>query len=107
MCWGFECGSGWYKIIKDAADKLEVLIAIEKARNPEGWEVGYFRASQIKEKYGTLCFYLSGGTDEMYKVVDQAERKSATICEKCGKPGKLRGRGWVYTACKKHVRDGD
>ena len=145
LCWGFECGGGWAQLIKEAAEKLEPLIA-EYIRNyPERrnsfprflgdswygirWSVGHPlvaidvlirwakvelgfcspppywpRVSQIKEKYGTLRFYLTSGTDKMYKIVELAERKSARTCEACGKPGKLRGRGWVYTACKKHIK---
>jgi hypothetical protein len=106
MCWGFECGDGWYRIIKEAAEKLEPLIVAEIAKDPGGWNAGYYRASQIKEKYGTLRFYLSGGTDAMWKIIEEAERKSAKICETCGRPGKLRGKGWLWTACAKHARRG-
>lgn len=104
MCWGFDCGDGWYQLLKEACIKLEALIVKERVAHPEGWNYGYFRASQIKEKYGTLRFYLSGGTPEMYKITDEAERKSRETCERCGKPGKLRGDYWVYMACDKHVR---
>ena len=104
MCWGFECGNGWYRLIKEAADKLEAIITVQKVKDPEGWTNGFYRASQVKEKYGTLRFYLSGGTDDMYAVVNKAERLSSVTCETCGKPGKLRGHSWVYTACAKHTR---
>ena len=65
-------------------------------RKPTAW---WPRASQVKEKFGTLSFYLTSGTDTMYEIADAAERKSAKTCEACGKPGKLRGRGWLYTRC--------
>lgn len=99
MFWGFQVGPGWLSIIYEAAIKLEPLIAAAKLANPEGWESGYYRASQIKEKYGTMRFYLSGGTEEMYEIAHQAEKKSAKTCEECGKPGKLRGKHWYYTRC--------
>lgn len=104
MCWGFDCGNGWYQIIKRAAEKLEPLIAKAKAEFPSDWEAGFFRASQVKEKYGTLRFYLSGGTAAMHKIVTDAENQSAKTCERCGKPGKLRGTHWLYTACVRHIR---
>lgn len=147
MCWGFACGDGWYKIIKEAAEQLEPLIK-EDARknslrekgwykyirnaigftatstavfkvlyglankiwpnmynNPVYWYGGSPRASQIKEKYGTLRFSLTHGTEAMYAITDKAERQSSKICEQCGKPGKLRGRSWLYTACSKHIRE--
>lgn len=99
MCWGFDCGNGWYRIIRDASAKLEPLIIAAIAKDPKAWEFGYFRASQIKEKYGTLRFYTSGMTPEMDAIVDKAESQSSKTCERCGKPGKIRGRGWVYTRC--------
>lgn len=104
MCWGFECGDGWHGLIREAAEKLEPLIAAQIKKDPESYKMGFFRASQVKEKYGTLRFYLSGGTDKMYKIVEAAERKSAKTCETCGRPGKVRGGGWLYTACRKHVK---
>ena len=99
MCWGFDCDDGWFKILAKAAKKLEPLVVAAIAKDPKAWDYGFFRASQVKEKYGTLRFYLSGGTDRMYAIINEAERQSAKTCETCGKPGKLRGRGWYYTRC--------
>jgi len=104
MCWGFDCGNGWYQLLKEAVLKLEPLIVAEIAKDPEGAKFGYYRASQVKEKYGTLRFYLYGETDEMSAVIRKAERQSARTCETCGKPGKVRGR-WFYTSCVKHKRE--
>lgn len=97
MCWGFP-GDGWYGIIREAAEKLEPLIAAYKK---EFEEDSAPRASQVKEKFGTLRFYLSHGTDEMYKIVEDAEIKSAKVCENCGEKGKLRREGWWRTLCTK------
>jgi len=59
-------------------------------------------ASQVKEKFGTLRFYMSTETDEMSKIIDEYERKSEVTCESCGKPSKLRNcYGWVYNCCDK------
>jgi hypothetical protein len=99
LCWGFECGDGWYGIIEKAAKKLERLIVAEIEKYRTAYDLGAYRASQVKEKYGTLCFYLTSGTDEMYALVDKAERQSSKTCEQCGKPGKIRGEYWLYTAC--------
>lgn len=104
MCWGFQCGNGWYKIIKEAAAKLEPLIIDCLVKDPVN-ALYHPRASDIKEKYGTLRFYLSSGTDEMYAIVFAAEKKSTKVCEQCGQPGKMRGRNWYYVSCKKHVRE--
>lgn len=63
------------------------------------FEHRYPRASQVKEKFGTLRFYMSSGTDEIYKHIDEAEKKSGEICEGCGAPGIRRGGGWIVTLC--------
>jgi hypothetical protein len=44
--------------------------------------------------------YISGGNDAIYKAIDEAERKSETVCEYCGKDGEVRNNGgWVTTLC--------
>ena len=62
---------------------------------------------QVKEKFGTLRFYVIGATDAQYNYISFAEAMSGRICETCGKPGKRLGRGWIYTSCEEHARDGD
>jgi hypothetical protein len=62
---------------------------------------------QVKEKFGTLRFYIRAGTDEHYNYISFAESMSAVTCETCGKPGKRLGRGWIYTACEEHAEDDD
>jgi hypothetical protein len=57
------------------------------------------RASQIKEKFGGLRFYMTHATDKMYDLINEAERKSYTTCEVCGAPGEERGGGWIRTLC--------
>lgn len=100
MCWGFECGDGWEPLIRKAAEKIEAL----NQTLPEDQQV---HATQIKEKYGTLRFYLSNYLDGAEAAATEAENASETTCEKCGKPGELRGKGWVYTACDTHTKEGD
>jgi hypothetical protein len=63
--------------------------------------------SQVKEKFGTLRFYIDGGTKAHYNYIHFAENLSAVTCEECGKPGKIRGQGWYYTACDEHTKEGD
>jgi hypothetical protein len=63
--------------------------------------------SQVKEKFGTLRFYIDGGTKEHYNYIRFAESMSAVTCETCGAPGKTRGHGWYYTACDEHTHEDD
>jgi len=62
---------------------------------------------QVKEKFGTLRFYIQAGTDEHYNYISFAESMSGRTCEQCGNPGKRLGRGWIYTACEVHAEDDD
>ena len=105
----FEVGDGSEPLIRKTAEKLEPLFVKQIAEDPEGFKFGYYRTSQIKEKYGILRWYLSGGTDEMYEIVSKAEHESSEVCEQCGAPGKFRGfgTGWFYTACIEHCKEED
>jgi hypothetical protein len=57
--------------------------------------------AQIKEKFGGLRFYVDGGSDKLHAAIEAAERKSLTICEKCGNPGEPAGLDWIKTLCTK------
>jgi hypothetical protein len=104
---GFEVGDGWEPSIRKAAEKLEPLIQECIDKDPEGYKFGHYRTSQIKEKFGTGRWYLSGGSGEMQDIVETWEAATHTICEQCGKPGTLRGGGWNYTACIEHTKEQD
>ena len=62
-------------------------------------------AVQVKEKFGSLRFYIEGGTDEDYAAIDLAESVSVRTCEVCGSPGKLRGNHWLKTLCDEHAKE--
>jgi len=94
----FETGDGWFDIIYELSAKLENLI--EKL--PPGERNSYY-AVQVKEKFGLLSFYMSRETEEMRSLIGEAEGKSASTCEECGQPGKLRGGRWLKTLCEAHA----
>lgn len=104
MCWGFECGDGWYNII-DTLCATIVNRQYNKIIRKE--ELDQVVATQVKEKFGSLRFYYNGGDDYVDGAVSLAESLSERTCEKCGAPGKSRGQGWYYTACDEHTRDED
>jgi len=93
MAFGFETGQGWYPLIYELLDKLQAI----EDRDKIGLEI-----TQIKEKWGGLRVYINVGTDEIWDLIDEYERKSFTICEQCGKSGILRiNHGWFTTLCDK------
>ncbi len=60
---------------------------------------------QIKEKFGGLRVYTSGGNTRLDACTDFAESMSYRICEVCGSPGKPRNDGWIKTLCNRHYQD--
>jgi hypothetical protein len=55
---------------------------------------------QVKEKFGTLRFYYSGGDDTIDGMVQMAESMSSVTCECCGNPGESAQNDWITTICK-------
>ncbi len=97
MVWGFP-GDGWEPLIRRLSEKIEAAIRAMRVEDRE-----HYYASQVKEKYGTLRFYMDASTFEMNGWIDEAEAESAVTCETCGEPGSLRGTGWLRTACEAHA----
>jgi hypothetical protein len=133
MCWGFECGDGWYNLIdtlcvlltsdyrsaqsrynsiKDKVDqpqwegskKIVTQEMIDDAKAKLDEETAKVPvASQVKEKFGGLRFYVNGATDKHWNYINFAESMSYTICEECGAPGKTYTDGWHMTLCDIHA----
>lgn len=56
---------------------------------------------QIKEKFGGLRFYYSGGDDDIDGMVSLAESLSYHICETCGSTLNIGyTKGWIATMCQ-------
>jgi hypothetical protein len=155
MCWGFECGDGWFNILDQLMGNIQhhidwkdkqrkgamdynYMAAQAKAGNFDAFEetmkavpndeykekrlaeivAGDFRQvpesipqvtlDQVKEKFGTLRFYYSGGDDYISGMVSLAESMSGCTCETCGSQAKTNWPkaengglgGWVRTICE-------
>jgi len=117
MCWGFECGDGWYQILDSLCGQIQNHIdwshknqkfdlkwnaehpdEQRKVREP----VPQVIAVQVKEKFGGLRFYYDGGDEQIYGMVRMAESWADHSCEECGAPGERRSGGWIRTLCDKH-----
>jgi hypothetical protein len=112
MCWGFECGDGWYNIIDKLCGNIQSHIDWSIKNNAWDLEkdtknvrsiIPQVVAVQVKEKFGSLRFYYDGGDDYIRGLSVMAESMSMVTCETCGAPGKRRGGGWIYTACDTHT----
>lgn len=94
MCWGFDCGNGWFQVI----DVLSELLSKHSAD---------VYAGQVKEKFGSLHFYYSGGNKYTDGLVSSAQSLSSMLCEICGSQALIKTKftGWFTTRCKEHTKD--
>lgn len=90
----FECQEGWYEL-------LDTLCGHLQARTDQHGDPQII-AQQVKEKYGTLRFYVGAASDEQFALIDKAEEDSVRICDVCGAPGVLRDSSWMMTRCDQH-----
>jgi hypothetical protein len=97
MCWGFECGDGWFNILDQLMGNIQHHI---DWKNRKEEVVAQVTLDQVKEKFGTLRFYYSGGDDAIDGMVRMAESMSGVTCEECSAPAQTHGPGWIRTICK-------
>ena len=89
---GIECNDGWYELLDNLMDSIKGYCSSNNKP--------YINVTQIKEKFGGLRFYYTGGDELIAGMVWFAEDISLKTCEYCGKPGVLRtDRSWYVTSC--------
>jgi len=84
----FECGDGWFELIRRLSSSLCVLTALS------GDDI---LVVQVKEKYGRLRVYVDGGNEATEHLIDAAENESEYICDLCGATGSISVAGWRST----------
>jgi ribosomal protein L37AE/L43A len=92
---GIECGEGWKKLYQPIIDYID-----EYNKDKEG--VDKIEIYQIKEKFGTLSFYVSKKTDKLRKMIEDAEAESYHVCEICGRHinKQIVEHHWIYPMCR-------
>ena len=100
MCWGFECGDGWFNILDQLMHNIQHHI---DWMNRKEEVVPQVIVDQVKEKFGSLRFYYSGGDDVIDGMVRMAESMSGVTCEVCGSPVIDVRDEWEPTLCDKHA----
>jgi len=129
MCWGIECGNGWYNLIDSLCGQLQW--------NTDQNKYPQVIATQVKEKYGTLRFYYTWEHNEkrrtakeriehfIYNILRRimlkfcrnlyhsdreyghqeglisfADYTSGSTCESCGSNKDVtKTEGWIVTLC--------
>lgn len=119
MHWGITCEDGWFKILDEVCSNIVQYVdsfnsTVQYWKDREKKEtivdspVKYTHFlkpvvfKQIKEKYGALVIYHSGGDDWVQGVISFAHSLSATTCEKCGTMNETVGKttdGHIQTLC--------
>ena len=99
MHWGIACGDGWFGLIDTLYERLQVWTDHNKAPQVV--------AEQVKEKFGTQCFYPREVSQEQRRMIYMAEAMSADICDQRGKPGQaLVHEFWHMMQCVEHAPEG-
>lgn len=90
---GFECGDGWFIILDALMHKIKQYCHYK--------EVKPIEIKQIKEKFGILSFYYTGGDTYINGMVVMATQMSAKTCEFCGTTENVgRTEQWISIICK-------
>jgi len=95
-----ETDAGWWPIIEALCGNIQ-----RHTDWPGRPVVEQVVVEQIKEKFGGLRFYYSGGDEKIAGMVQMAESWAARACERCGAPGVSRPGGWVRTLCDAHNQE--
>jgi hypothetical protein len=99
---GFAVGSGWWPIIESLCANIQSHTDWWNKNRETRPVVAQVEVNQIKEKFGGLRFYYSGGDDTVAGMVRMAESWASVTCEECGAPGESRNGGWIKTLCERH-----
>ena len=79
MCRGIACGDGWYDILDTLSFQLQGYAVSPKGRNAR--RVAY---EGLKEKFGVLNVWRTGGDAYTERLARRAEAASSRTCEQCG-----------------------
>lgn len=96
---------GWNNVMKfvfqsDIFSKIRYKMSfLERYEEPPHVQVV---ASQVKEKFGGLRFYVNGADESVHSMINFAEQLSYHVCEECGKMDETvvcMGQSWIRTLC--------
>jgi hypothetical protein len=112
MCWGFECGDGWFNIIDVLCRQIQNYVDGRLSQQDYLLKTGQITsaevktaaelqvtAEQVKEKFGMLRIYTNSFDEQIVGMIKMAEAMSSRTCEDCGGVGSPRKGGWIRTLC--------
>jgi len=90
MAFGCDFEDGWYPIVERLCEALNLVAPPE------------FKFTQVKEKFGAMRIYASGGNEETERLLHRVHEESLKVCEACGATEGVDtgGSGWIRTLCQ-------
>jgi len=90
------CFHGWLGLLDELCSSLQNHLDTHP-------NVPQIQVLQVKEKFGALRFYFSGGDAACREAVANAEERSLWTCEVCGRAGTLGEGRWLSVRCSDHL----
>ena len=112
MSFGCEVGEGWFEILssvcflisryeKNMVDRIAARNKFGTKNDQSDLDYIPVKFDQIKEKFGGLTIYYSGGDEYVRGLVAMAGEMSYKTCERCGYPGEPSKTGWIKVLCER------
>ncbi len=76
MCWGFQCGDGWYQVLYNLSQELSDYQAAHPDLDIE--------ATQVKSKFGILRVHLNYRDVTIEQMIEHAQHQASVTCELSG-----------------------
>ena len=97
---GLECDDGWFDLVSVLCHNIQSHVDW-KSSTLSSEELASLQPviDQVKEKFGGLRFYVTGGDETIEGMIRMAESMSYKLCERCGNKGNLRSGDWIRTSC--------
>ena len=81
---------------------IQKVFSVRERFYPPKVSVQQVVAKQVKQKFGYLCFYYTGGDSTIAAYVNMVERISIKTCECCGAVGyRVNDNGWISVKCER------
>ncbi len=98
----WEVPDTWIQLVDDLCGAIQSRVDHWRMWDKDGeHRCPQVTCTQVKEKFGTLRFYYSGGDQPIDGMVSFASYMSYHICIDCGSREDLgRTQGWVSTKCR-------
>lgn len=89
----------WASWVDTAVEKMIARARAQGVPDPVPDAIEQVVVTEIKEKFGSMRFYYTGGDSVIEGLVAMAEAMSSTTCSNCGAVGRIGGSGWLSCRC--------